>query len=175
MAIGRRNNLSKVVTSLYRGRRKIPTAMIVVVIPLALAAGCAPSSIIGPLSHQQEERAHLLTRARKAGLSTNLLEKVAPPLTPDEEKLASEQDSSCRSSYVEKNAFIWTGGGLVAASAGLTIAGAFVTTIDTANDRLIFGIGAGTMAAVGSGLAAVGTIIQQRFIDRGCTSKVTEK
>jgi len=51
-----------------------------------------PSLIVGPLTHQQEERDHLLNRARRAGMSTDLLDRVLPPLTPEEKNLADEQD-----------------------------------------------------------------------------------
>jgi hypothetical protein len=142
---------------------------------LASAVGCTPSNIIGPMSHQQEERDHLLNRARQAGMSTDLLEKVAPPLTPDEQRLAEEQDHSCRSSYVRKNAFTWTGSGLVAAAAGLTIGGAYATSSNDMTGKLIFGVSAGTMATLGSGLVAIGAIIQERFTDRGCVTRLNVK
>ena len=142
---------------------------------LASAVGCTPSTIIGPLAHQQEERDHLLNRARQAGMSTDLLEKVVPPLTPEEKRLADEQTDSCRSSYVRKNGFTWTGSGLVAAAAGLTIGGAYATSNNDMTGKLIFGVSAGTMAALGSGLVAIGGIIQQRFTDRGCVTKANVK
>ena len=95
---------------------------------LASAVGCAPSLIVGPLTHQQEERDHLLKRARQAGMSTDLLDRVLPPLTPEEKSLADEQDHSCRSSYLRKDGFTWIGSGLVAAAAGITIGGAYATS-----------------------------------------------
>ena len=36
---------------------------------VASTQGCTPSNIIGPLAHQEEERNHLLMRARAAGMS----------------------------------------------------------------------------------------------------------
>lgn len=142
---------------------------------LVSAVGCAPSTIIGPLSHQEEERDHLLIRARRTGMSTDLLERVLPPLTPEEKVLADEQDHSCRSSYLRKDGFTWTGSGLVAAAAGLTIGGAYATSNNDMTGKLIFGVSAGTMAALGSGLVAIGGIVQQRFTDRGCVTKLTVK
>ena len=142
---------------------------------LASAVGCAPSTIIGPLGHQQEERDRLLDRATHAGMSTDLLERVLPPLTPQEMRLADEQNHSCRSSYLRKNGFTWTGSGLVALAAGLTIGGAYATSSNDMTGKLIFGVSAGTMAALGSGLVAIGGIIQERFSDRGCVTKVSVK
>jgi hypothetical protein len=134
-----------------------------------------PSTIIGPLAHQQEERDHILNRARQAGMSMDLIERVLPPLTPDEKGLADEQNHSCRSSYVRKNGLTWTGSGLVAAAAGLTIGGAYATGNNDMTGKLIFGVSAGTLAALGSGLVAIGGIIQQHFTDRGCVTKANVK
>jgi hypothetical protein len=111
---------------------------------LASAAGCAPSLIVGPLTHQQEERDHLLNRARQAGMSTDLLDRVLPPLTPEEKNVADEQDHSCRSSYLRKDGFTWTGSGLVAAAAGLMIGGAYATSNNDMTGMPIFGLSAGT-------------------------------
>lgn len=154
--------------------RKGPSTLRLLLV-LVSAVGCAPSLIVGPLTHQQEERDHLLNRARHAGMSTDLLDRVLPPLTSDEKSLADEQDRSCRSSYVRKNGFTWTGSGLVAAAAGLTIGGAYATSNNDTTGKLIFGVSAGTMAALGSGLVAIGGIIQQRFTDRGCMTKAYAK
>jgi hypothetical protein len=154
-------------------RRSLGTLGLLLV--LASAVGCAPSLIVGPLTHQQEERDHLLNRARQAGMSTDLLDRVLPPLTPEEKRLADEQDHSCRSSYLRKDGFTWTGSGLVAAAAGLTIGGAYATGTNDSTGKLIFGVSAGTMAALGSGLVAIGGIIQQRFTDRGCMTKAYAK
>jgi len=49
-----------------------------------IASGCVPSRVIGPLQHEQDERNTLLTRARKAGASEEILTAVAPPLTAEE-------------------------------------------------------------------------------------------
>jgi hypothetical protein len=142
---------------------------------LASVVGCMPSTIIGPLAHQQEERDHLLVRASRAGMATDVFEQVLPPLTSEEKILADEQDHSCRSSYVKKNGLTWTGSGLVALAAGLTIGGAYATSNNDTTGKVIFGVSAGTLAALGSGLVAVGGIIQQRFTDRGCVTKMTVK
>ncbi len=142
---------------------------------LAGAAGCTPSNIVGPLSHAEDERAHMLTRAWAAGVSAEILDEVDPPLTPQESELAREQDSSCRSSYEWKNAFTWTGSLLIAGAAGITIGSAYATgNSDTAN-RIVFGVGAGTLATLGSGLVAIGGIIANGFSDRGCMSKMSAK
>jgi hypothetical protein len=61
---------------------------------LASAVGCAPSLIAGPLTYQQEERDHTLNQARQAGMSTDLLDRVLSPLTPEEKSLADELDHS---------------------------------------------------------------------------------
>jgi len=142
---------------------------------VASTQGCTPSIIIGPLAHQEEERNHLLMRARVAGMSADLVDKVAPPLTPGEEQLARDQDDSCRASYLWKNALTWTGSTLIATSAGLTIGGAYATGNNDTSGKVIFGVSAGTMAALGSGLVAIAGIIQGNFSDRGCVSKLTTK
>jgi hypothetical protein len=146
------------------------------VLPLALAtvAGCAPSTIVGPLSHEQEEREHLLDRARTAGLPTDLLEKVVPPLTPEEMRTQQEQDSSCRASYVWKNGLTYTGSGLVAAAAGITIGGAYATG-NSDETKAIFGVTGGTMALFGTILVAVGGILQNSYTDRGCVTRLSTK
>ncbi|MDB4983360.1 MAG: hypothetical protein JWM82_4112 [Myxococcales bacterium] len=144
---------------------------------LLMLAGtaCAPSTIIGPLSHQQEERDRLVLRAITFGMSTDLLEQVMPPLTSEERILADEQDHSCRSSYKWKDGLTWTGSAMVAAAAGLTIGGAYATSNNDMTGKLAFGVSAGTMATLGGGLVALGGIIQERFSDRGCVTKVTVK
>jgi hypothetical protein len=156
-------------------RSKRSLGKVGLLLALASPAGCVPSTIVGPLAHQQEERDHLLDRARKAGMSTDLLEKVVPPLTPEEGRLADEQTDSCRSSYVRKNGLTWTGSVLVAAAAGLTIGGAYATGNNDMTGKLIFGVSAGSFAALGSGLVAIGGIIQQHFTDRGCVTKANVK
>ena len=153
------------------GRRARPLAVLLVV---ASAGACTPSMVIGPLSHEQEERDHLLYRAKTAGLSTDLLEKVVPPLTPDEKILEAEQDHSCRSSYLWKNGLTYTGSGLVAAAAGITIGGAYATgNTDTA--KAIFGVTGGTLALAGALLVAIGAIVQNNYTDRGCVTRLNTK
>jgi hypothetical protein len=114
-------------------------------------------------------------RARNSGMSTELLEKVMPPLTSEERILADGQDHSCRSSYKWKDGLTWTGSGMIAAAAGLTIGGAYATSANDMTGKLAFGVSAGTMATLGSGLVALGGIVQERFSDRGCVTKVTVK
>ena len=145
-----------------------------VLLALASATGCTPSMVIGPLSHEREERDHLLERARTAGTSIDLLERVSPPLTPDEQRLGAEQDSSCRSSYLWKNGLTYTGSGLVAAAAGITIGGAYATgNTDTA--KAIFGVTGGTLALAGALIVAIGAIIQNNYTDRGCVTRLSTK
>jgi len=142
--------------------------MFAVMVVLASAPGCCPSTIIGPLSHQRQERDQLHERAIAAGKPVEILDGVFLPLTPEEEQRAGDQDGSCRSSYMWKNGLTWTGSVLVGLAAGLTI-GAAYSSSDTS--KVVFGVSAGTMAALGSALVAVGGILQQRFTDRGCTSR----
>jgi hypothetical protein len=137
---------------------------------LGLAAGpaCAPSSVIGPLQHEQEVRERLLTRARKAGASEDVLTAVAPPLTPEELTLLQAERDSCRSSYMWKNSLTWTGGVFVGAAAGLTIGAAYASDVTSKTDQILFGVSAGSLAALGSILVIAGEIVQQGFTDRGC-------
>jgi hypothetical protein len=139
------------------------------------APGCTPSAIIGPLSHEQDERDHLVMRARVQGTSGELIDKVVPPLTPYEEDLAREQDSSCRSSYMWKNGLTWTGSLLIASAAGITVGGAYATGNNDSTGKLAFGLSAGTLATLGSGLVAIGGIIANGFSDRGCQSRMAPK
>ena len=142
---------------------------------LTSAASCTPSSIVGPLAHEQEEREHLLVRARTTGSSERVLDLVAPPLTPYEEWLARVQNNHCQSSYVWKNGLTYTGSVLVALAAGITVGGAYATGNNDLTGKVIFGVSAGTLAALGSGFVAIGGILQQRSSDRGCVARVTEK
>jgi hypothetical protein len=131
---------------------------------LAAASGCIPSSVIGPLQHEREEREKLLSRARKDGVSQQILDAVVPPLTSEELLAIKGQDDSCRASYLWKNGLTWTGSFMVAGAAGVTIGSAYVP--DTS--KVLFGASAGSLAALGSALVAVGGIIQSGFTDRGC-------
>lgn len=70
-----------------------------------------------------------------------------------------------------KNGLTWTGSALVGIAAGVTIGAAYATSNNDTNGKLVFGVSAGTMAALGGVFVAVGGIMQQRFTDRGCTSK----
>ncbi len=143
----------------------------------ALTAGsaCVPQSVIGPLQHEQNEREQFLERTRNAGASPELLATVAPPLLPSEIETVKAENDSCRSSYMWKNALTWTGGGFVAAAAGLTIGGAYATGNSDTTGKVIFGVSAGSLAAIGSILVAVGGIVQQGFTDRGCMVRKAPK
>jgi hypothetical protein len=157
------------------GRIRKSAMNLATILALASQAGCVPSSIIGPLAHEAEERDRLLARAQRAGMSLDLVEKIAPPLTDEERVLADEQTSSCRSSYVRKDALTWTGGGLIIVAAGITVGGAYATGNNDTTGKVVFGVGAGTLATLGGVLVAIGGIVQQRFTDRGCVPKITAK
>ena len=143
---------------------------------LAGAAGCTPSYIVGPLSHVDEERDVLLARARAARMSEETINAFIPPQTEQEGAVAREQDSSCRNSYMWKNGLTWTGSILIAVAAGFTVGSAFLASNNNSNTgQIAFGVSAGTLATAGSGLVAIGGIIANGFIDRGCQSKITTK
>jgi hypothetical protein len=63
---------------------------------LGTASACTPSSVIGPLQHESDERDKMLVRAKNAGVSEELISTVAPPLTVDEEKGMFRETTSCR-------------------------------------------------------------------------------
>ena len=138
---------------------------------LAAAPGCLPSSVIGPLEHEREEREKVVVRARQSGVSEAVLDTVVPPLTTEEVQSMKAQDASCRSSYMWKNGLTWTGSILVAVAAGVTIGGAYASGINDTAEKLLFGVSAGSLAALGSAFVAVGGIIQGGFTDRGCRVK----
>ena len=135
---------------------------------VAGASGCVPSRVIGPLQHEQDERSKLLTRARKAGASEEILNAVAPPLTTEEVQSFQVESDSCRSSYLWKNGLTWTGGGFVFAASALTIGSAYAASITNKTDQILFGVSAGSLAALGSIFVIAGGIVQQGFTDRGC-------
>ena len=78
------------------------------------------------------------------------------------------ESDSCRSSYLWKNGLTWTGSVFVAAGAGITIGGAYATGNNDTTGKVVYGVSAGTLAALGSLLVAIGGIVQQGFTDRGC-------
>ena len=126
---------------------------------------------MGPLQREADEREKVATRARKSNVSEDMITAVAPPLTDAEMETRKEENSSCRSSYMWKNGMTWTGSVLVAVAAGITIGGAYATGNDDSSGKLIFGVSAGSLAALGTGLVAVGGIVQTGFTDRGCWVK----
>jgi hypothetical protein len=138
---------------------------------VAAGPGCIPSSVIGPLQHEQDEREKLLIRAKAAGASDEVLRAVAPPLTAEETRSFQAEGESCRASYLWKNALTWTGGAFVGAAAGLTIGDAYAANITNKTDQILFGVSAGSLAALGSILVIAGEIVQQHFTDRGCWVK----
>jgi hypothetical protein len=138
---------------------------------LAAASGCTPSSVIGPLQHERDDRDKLLTRSRQSGVSEQLLNTVVPPLTSEEYQSIQKETDSCRARYLWKNGLTWTGSVFVAVAAGITVGGAYATGNNDTTGKLAFGVSAGSLAALGSGLVAIGGIIQQGFTDKGCWVK----
>ena len=157
-------------------KKKLSRSALLGLSVLAGAAGCTPSYIVGPLSHVDEERDVLLARARAAGTSEQTINAFIPLQSTQEGAIAREQDASCRNSYMWKNGLTWTGSILIAAAAGFTIGSAFLASNKNNNGNtgeIEFGVSAGTLATAGSGLVAIGGIIANGFIDRGCQSKIT--
>jgi hypothetical protein len=146
---------------------KLETAVGTLLVVLA-APGCMPSHVIGPLEHEREEREKLLDRARNVGESEQTIERVFPPLTPDEVEQSKKQIYSCRSSYLWKNGLTWTGSIMVAIAGGVTVGGAYATGNNDTDGKIAFGVSAGSLAALGSALVAIGGIVQTGFTDRGC-------
>jgi hypothetical protein len=144
---------------------KAATGLLVI---LAVASGFVPSRVIGPLQHEREEQEKLLTRARRSGVSEEVLNVVFSPLTPEEVQTSHAEDDSCRSSYMWKNGLTWTGSVFVSVAAGASIAAAYATGNNDTTPRLAYGVSAASLAAAGSILVALGGIIQQGFTDRGC-------
>jgi hypothetical protein len=139
---------------------------------LGTASGCMPSSVMGPLQHERDERDRLLARASKAGISDEALDKLVPPLTPEEELSTHAQNHACRAHYMWKNGLTWTGSVFVAVAAGFTIGAAYSTqSSNDTNATIAYGVSAGSLAALGSIFVAVGGIVQQAFTDRGCWVK----
>jgi hypothetical protein len=138
---------------------------------LVTAPGCTPASVFGPLQRQQDEREQIVNRSRGRNLSIEVLDVIAPPLTPDEVRAVQSENESCRASYMWKNAFTWTGGVLVAIAAGVTISGALATGNNDTTGKIVFGVSAGSLAALGGVLGVVGGIIHSNFTDRGCVLK----
>ena len=97
-------------------------------------------------------------------MSQDLLDTVVPPLTSEELQAIKGQDDSCRASYLWKNGLTWTGSFMVAGAAGVTIGSAYVPDAS----KILLGASAGSLAALGSALVAIGGIVQGGFTDRGC-------
>jgi hypothetical protein len=134
---------------------------------LVVASGCTPSSVIGPLQHEHDERDKMLARAKSAGVSDDLINTVAPPLTVEEEKTMFKETGSCRTSYMWKNGLTWTGSILVAGAGGVALAG-----VSTTKDQgLLLGASVASLATLGTVLVAIGGIVQTGFTDRGCWVK----
>ena len=135
---------------------------------VAAVTACVPFNVIGPLQHEQDDRERLRLRARSAGASEEILTAVAPPLTAAEVSSFRAESDSCRSSYLWKNGLTWSGGTFVGAAAALTIGGVYATDLTNGTDKILFGVSAGSLAALGSILVIAGEIVQQHFTDRGC-------
>jgi hypothetical protein len=138
---------------------------------LATASGCTPSSVFGRLQRQQDERDQILGRARGSRVSVEVLDVIAPPLTPEEVQRVEKENESCRASYMWKNALTWTGAVMVAIAAGVTIGGAYATGNNDTTGKIVFGVSAGSLAALGGALGVAGGIIHANFTDRGCVLK----
>jgi hypothetical protein len=105
------------------------------------------------------------------------------PLLPEEEHSLQEENRSCRSSYLWKNGLTWTGSIFVAVAAELTVGGAYATGLNDTTGKILFGVSAGSLAALGSGLVAVGGIlaglrrswmlgaVTPRSSGQGCTTR----
>ena len=109
----------------------------------------------------------MLARARSAGVSNDLINTVAPPLTVEEEKTMYKETGSCRTSYMWKNGLSWTGSILVAGAGGVALAGASTT----ADRQVLLGASIASLATLGTVLVAVGGLVQTGFTDRGCWVK----
>jgi hypothetical protein len=144
------------------------TAPAALVLVLAAATGCVPSSVMGPLQREQDDRDKLIARSRRADVSVDVVDKIMPPLTREEEQATQVQNSSCRTHYLWKNGLTWAGGILVGVAAGFTIGAAFATHNNDSNATIVYGVSAGSLAALGSIFVAAGGIVQQGFTDRGC-------
>ncbi|HXN31099.1 MAG TPA: hypothetical protein VN894_04525 [Polyangiaceae bacterium] len=147
------------------------TATIGLLLVLATTPGCAPCSVFGPLQHQRDERDLLLLRSRGSALPIEVVNVIAPPLTPAELQAVDRENHSCRVSYIWKNALTWTGGVLVAVAAGVTVGGAYGTAINDSSLKIAFGVSAGTLAALGGVFGVLGGIVHQSFTERGCVVK----
>jgi hypothetical protein len=147
-----------------RARRKAGAMALTAV----LVAACVPSNVVGPLRRAEDERGRLLVRARASGVSLDVLNAVVPPLSPKEEQAMSEQDYSCRVSYLWKNGLTWTGGSLVGVAAGSTILGGIATRNSNPSAQIAFGVSGGSLAALGGILQVIAGIVQIGFSDRGC-------
>lgn len=150
---------------------RVKRSAIAMVLVLAGAPGCVPSHVMGPLRNERDERERLVVRARASGVSAEVLNAVVPPLTPEEEQRMQAQTDSCRTSYLWKNGLTWTGGALVGIAAGSTVVGAVATGNSDTTGKIVFGVSAGTLAALGTILQVIGGIIQVNFSDRGCVVK----
>src|ERR1017187_4718335 len=146
-------------------------ATIGLLLVLATAPGCTPCGVFGPLQNQLDERERILRRARGSAVSVEVLNVVAPPLTADELQAVQSENTSCRKSYMWKNALNWTGGVMVGVAAGVTIGGAYATGNNDSTGKIAFGVSAGSLAALGAIFGAIGGIIQQSYSDRGCVVK----
>ena len=138
---------------------------------LAFAPACTPCRVFGPLQQQQDERELILQRARGSGISPDVMNVIAPPLTREEVRAVERQNASCRTSYLWKNGIGWTGGVLVAVAAGVTIGGAYATGNNDQTGKIAFGVSAGSLAALGGLLGVVAGMIHQSFTERGCVLK----
>lgn len=59
-------------------------ATAVVMLAVVTTVGCTPCSVFGPLQHQRDEREQILARARASTVPVDVVNILAPPLTPAE-------------------------------------------------------------------------------------------
>jgi hypothetical protein len=151
---------------------KSATSALVLVLVTVTASGCTPCSVFGPLQHQRDERDQILLRARGSSLPPEILNVVAPPLTPIELQTVDRENQSCRTTYMWKNALTWTGAVLVVLASGVVmVGGAYATTFNDVTGKIAFGLSAGGLAALGGIFGIVGGIAHQSFTERGCVVK----
>lgn len=150
---------------------RTPTIGPIFAAALALTTACTPCSVFGPLQQQEDERELILRRAQGTGISPEVMNVIAPPLTADEVRAVQRQNASCRASYLWKNGIGWTGGVMIAVAAGVTIGGAYATGNNDQTGKIAFGVSAGSLAALGGVLGVAAGMIHQSFTERGCVLK----